>query len=73
MKTLRYLRAFTADGTELFGESDGQAIIHSTNYQQSAAYKSAVAGAFPRPAYFQITTTSGRIIETIIQEPSHAS
>ena len=72
-----YIEAFRADGTQIFGNLDGQASLRGVRYyRRTLAYRH-IAGKFtgitpkyPRVRFWQVFDFGGQICETIYN-PHH--
>ena len=67
-----YIECFHADGSQILGNCDGQAVIHAQNYRRTNAYKN-LAKIVGNPkwmkgkvAFARVVTPDGRILETVL-------
>jgi hypothetical protein len=66
-----YIECFRADGSQILGNCDGQAVIRAKNYRRTLAYKH-LAEVVGNPkwmggkvAFARVVTESGQILETV--------
>lgn len=66
-----YIECYYADGSQILGNLDGQAVLRRRNYKSEAAYQN-LAGIVGNPnwmngkvAFAKIVTEDGRVLETI--------
>jgi hypothetical protein len=66
-----YIECFRADGSQILGNLDGQAVLHAVNYKRTNAYK-LLAKIVGNPkwmngkvAFAQVVTPGGTVLETI--------
>ena len=67
-----YIECFRADGSQILGNLDGQAVIRTQNYRRTHAYKR-LAEIVGNPKWMQgkvafarVVTADGRILETVL-------
>lgn len=66
-----YIECFRADGSEIFGNLDGQAVLRTLHYKRTNAYKSLkqIVGnpkwMNGKVAFARVVTSSGTILETV--------
>jgi hypothetical protein len=66
-----YLEAYRADGTQILGNMDGQAVIRARRYERTLAYKNAVLRVANyhqrggRVASYKVVDEAGRLLEVI--------
>jgi hypothetical protein len=66
-----YIECFRADGSEILGNLDGQAVLRTLNYKRTNAYKSLkqIVGnpkwMNGKVAFARVVTSSGTILETV--------
>lgn len=66
-----YIECFHADGKEILGNLDGQAVIHAKNYRRTNAYKR-LKNIVKNPKWMngkvdhaKVVTPNGTVLETI--------
>ena len=66
-----YIECYRADGSQILGNLDGQAVLRTVNYKRTNAYK-ALSKIVGNPkwmngkvAFARVVTSSGTILETV--------
>jgi hypothetical protein len=70
--TRLYIKCFYADGSQILGNMDGQAVITARNYKRTFAYKRLKQQIVKNPAWMngrvdhaKVVTTTGKVLETV--------